>query len=304
MNSMNILILGGTGFLGGSCARELCKKHNVTITGFGDFYPQNTNIDFRNISLQETETLLSLIKEKKINIVMHFVSSLIPTSDCDKYFADLQNVYLPTQRLIEFCAQNSIKFVYISSGGAVYGNQHEIFSENTKREPVSYYGLSKLNFENMILFYHNIKNLNYMIIRPSNPYGYGQNLYGKQGIIAVIFGKVLKGEPIEIWGDGSAIKDYIYIDDFTYYVTRLIEKKMSWNNTYNIGSGSGASVNDVLKAFNNNNIALPEIMYIGDKKADVKHMILNCEKIRKLLPHTCITLEQGIKRFYKDILSK
>lgn len=301
---MNILILGGTGFLGSSCAQELCKKNNVTITGFGDYSSQITNIDFRNISLQETDTLVTLMQEKKINIVMHFVSSLIPSSDCERYFADLQNVYIPTQRILEYCAKNSIKFVYISSGGAVYGNQQELFSENTKREPASYYGLSKLNFENLILFYHNMKNLDYMVIRPSNPYGHGQNLYGKQGIIAVIIGKILNEEPIEIWGDGSAVKDYIYIDDFTYYVTQLLEKDDAWNKIFNIGSGCGSSVNNVLEAFRNNNIHLPKIKYIGEKEADVKHMILNCEKIQKIVPHVCRSLEQGIKMFYEDVLRK
>ena len=297
---MNILLLGGTGFLGKKCAKELCKNHKVIVTGLTDDNGFDNEFNCYNIPIQETESLIALIKNNKIDVVMHFISSLIPSSDIDKYFFDLQYIYIPTQHLLEFCSKNNIKFVYISSGGAVYGNQCEVFSEDTKREPASYYGLSKLNFENLILFYHNMFNLNYMILRPSNPYGTGQNLYGKQGLIAVIIGKIISGDPIEIWGDGTAVKDYIYIDDFTYYVSQLLILRKSWNNIYNIGSGIGSSIKDVLEAFKKNNITLPNIIYSSDYKSDVKHMILNCSKLQEVIPHNCISLVEGIKQFYDN----
>lgn len=299
---MNILILGGTGFLGSSCAKKLCDNHNIIVTGIGGQILNESKYETIEIELKEIDSLISIIKEKKIDIVMHFVSALLPSSNYESYFFDFQNVYIPTQRLLEYCSKNNIRFVYVSSGGAVYGNQREVFSEETKREPASYYGLSKLNFENLILFYHNMFDLNYMILRPSNPYGQGQNLYGKQGLIAVIIGKIINNSPIEIWGDGTAVKDYIYIDDFTYYVSNLLQKNEAWNNIYNIGSGIGYSIDDVLHAFMDNNILLPEIHYISDNKADVKHMILNCSKLQQLLPHNCIPLVNGVKTFYESII--
>lgn len=297
---MNILILGGTGFLGKSCARELCKNNNVIVAGIGEKLEKESEYKVINIELKEIETIINILKKERIDIVMHFISSLLPSSKYDRYFYDLENVYMPTQVLLEYCSSNNVRFVYISSGGAVYGNQSESFTEETKREPASYYGLSKLNFENLILFYHNMFNLNYMILRPSNPYGNGQNLYGKQGLIAVIIGKIITESPIEIWGDGTAVKDYIYIDDFTYYVSQLLQKGEAWNNIYNIGSGIGASIQDVLNAFRTNNILLPNIKYCSDNKTDVKHMILNCSKLQKLIPNKCINLVEGVKRFYED----
>ncbi len=111
---------------------------------------------------------------------------------------------------MDYCASNHIEFVFLSSGGTVYGVKGGVISENEPVAPISYYGLSKVQIEDLINFYHRRYNLNYLILRPSNPYGFGQNLYGKQGLIAVIIGKILSKESIVVFGDGTTIRDYIY----------------------------------------------------------------------------------------------
>ena len=148
---------------------------------------------------------------------------------------------------MEICAEREVKFVYFSSGGTIYGNRNDVlpFVEQDPMAPISYYGWSKQMMENSILFMHRTKGLDYLIVRPSNPYGHGQNLFGKQGLVAVAIGKILKGEPVEVWGDGSAVRDYIYIDDLAKVFLQLIEKDVK-NTTLNIGAGRGYSVNDVL----------------------------------------------------------
>ncbi len=296
---MNILILGGKGFLGRNCSQAIGKQHRVWVADRIDCDDAN----YFKAELKDSETIKRIIVERSIECVLHFVSSIIPSSNIAQYKADVENIYLPTIDLLEFCAANNVKFVYLSSGGAVYGKQREIFNEHTKRSPISLYGLSKLNFENLIHFFHETAGLNYLIIRPSNPYGYGQNIYGKQGLVAVIIGKILNDEPIVIWGDGSAIKDYIFIDDFTYYLDALISKDIAWNHTYNIGSGCGNSVNDVLEAFRSNNIKLPRIEYIASKNSDVSRMILDCTRLQEIIPHNNKTLNDGVKIFFEQVLN-
>lgn len=299
---MKILILGGTGFLGKNCAHSLSQKHIVYISGLN--YTKKFNNNFINLPLSDIDKILAFIKSEKIELVMHLVSTLLPGSTEDEYISDIQNVYNPTLKLLEYCSKNKIKLVYFSSGGVVYGNYNCNFSEDMNCNPISYYGLSKLNIENAIKFYHRCYNLEYLIIRPSNPYGSGQNIYGKQGLIAVIMGKIIKKQPIEIWGDGTAVKDYIYIDDFVYYVQKLLENSDSWNNIYNIGSGIGTSINDVLKAFRENNILLPEIKYLEHKNTDVSRVILNCDKINKIIPNKCKNITEGIFHFWKCIIEE
>lgn len=293
---MNILVIGGKGFLGRNIVSCLSQNNNV-------FVADCINSDDSNyfcVKLEDVDSIVNIIERNNVQIVIHLASSIIPSSGAEQYICNMNSIYIPTLRLLDFCAWNHVKFVYFSSGGAVYGNQTEIFNEHTKREPMSFYGLSKLNFENLVQFYNRTKNLQYLIIRPSNPYGHGQNINGKQGIIAVIIGKILKSETIEIWGDGSAVKDYIYIDDLVYYVMKLIETN-NWNAIYNIGSGIGHSVNDVIKFFKSNSITLPEIRYIEAAKSDVKRMILDCTQIQTKFPHQCKSLKDGIKLFWEYV---
>lgn len=294
---MNILLLGGLGFLGRNLAITWAERHNIFVA---DCIENNEENYFR-ISIENTQSIIETIEQKRIDTVVHLVSSIIPSSGIEQYASDIESTYTPTIKLLDYCAEKKIKFVYFSSGGAVYGNQQEIFNENTKREPVSLYGLSKLNIENAISFFHNTKNLQYLVIRPSNPYGRGQNIYGKQGIIAVIIGKIINKQPIQIWGDGSAVKDFIFIDDLMYYVDQIIGSSDSWNQTYNIGTGIGTSINNVLDTFREIVIKLPRIEYIGERSADVKRMILDCTKIQTHFPHTCIKLKDGIKMFWEYV---
>lgn len=291
---MNILVIGGKGFLGRNIVNKLAQNNDVFVI---DCVPSNDK-NYFYVKLEDVDSVINVIESNGIQIVVHLASTIIPSSDAMQYVNNMNGIYFPTLRLLDYCADHNIKFVYFSSGGAVYGNQAEIFNEHTKREPMSFYGLSKLNFENLVQFYNRTKNLQYLIIRPSNPYGHGQNINGKQGVIAVIIGKILRKETIEIWGDGSAVKDYIYIDDFVYYLSKLIESD-SWNSVYNIGTGMGYSVNDVLNTFKENGILLPKIQYIEAARSDVKRMILDCTKIQTRFPHKCKTLHDGIKLFWE-----
>lgn len=297
---MNILILGGLGFLGRNITKGLSQNHDVFIVDCIDCKMKN----YYKIKFSDIESIKKVIDECNISMVFHLISSIIPSSTCEDYLRDVSEVYNPTLQLLAYCSEKRIKFVYFSSGGAVYGNQKEIFNEHTRREPVSYYGLSKLNLENAVLFSHKTKGLEYLIIRPSNPYGYGQNIYGKQGLIAVIFGKIIKNETLQIWGDGSAVKDYIFIDDFVYYVVNLVNKEVSWNQIYNIGSGRGEAINDVLEACKKKGIPLPKIEYITEKKSDVKRMVLDCTKLQEMIPHKLTSLEDGIYNFWISLQSE
>lgn len=293
---MNILVIGGKGFLGRNIVNCLSQNYNVYVADC-------INSDDSNyfcIKLEDIDSIVKIIERNDVQIVIHLASTIIPSSGAEQYIGNMNSIYIPTLKLLDFCAVKHVKFVYFSSGGAVYGSQTEIFNEHTQREPMSFYGLSKLNFENLVQFYNRTKNLQYLIIRPSNPYGHGQNINGKQGIIAVIIGKIVKNETIEIWGDGSAVKDYIYIDDLVYYVMKLIETN-NWNAIYNIGSGIGHSVNDVIKFFKSNSIPLPEIRYIEAAKSDVKRMILDCTQIQTKFPHQCKSLKDGIKLFWEYV---
>ena len=81
----------------------------------------------------------------------------------------------------------------------------------------------------------------------------------------------------------------------------MIESENAWNQTFNIGSGTGTSLNEVLEAFRQNNITLPEIEYIAESKADVKRMILDCTKIQEMFPYSLTPLKEGIRIFWEKV---
>lgn len=307
--SKNILFIGGAGFIGSSLVRRFVKSNNYRIfvlePGFANISRLN-NLDVTVIreSLTNIESVETILNQHQINIVVHLVSTLIPGSGYDDFNQEFKNMIFPSIRLMEYCAQQHIKFVYFSSGGTVYGNRTEAkpFIETDDMAPISYYGWSKQMMENSILFKNRTEKLNYLIVRPSNPYGHGQNLHGKQGLVAVAIGKLLEGKPIEVWGDGSSVRDYIYIDDLAEVFYQLIDKNVE-NQSVNIGSGRGYSVNDVLaflKIISNKEF---KIEYKNARPVDVSSMILDTTRMKGYVDIELTPMLEGIEKFYKESLS-
>jgi UDP-glucose 4-epimerase len=238
-------------------------------------------------------------------VVVHLVSTLIPGSAYDDYINEFKNVIFPSIELMEFCANEDIKFVYFSSGGTIYGNRTTLqsFVETDSMEPISYYGWSKQMMENSILFKNRTQKLKYLIVRPSNPYGHGQNLYGKQGLVAVAIGKIIENKPVEVWGDGSAIRDYIYIEDLANVFYQLINKDV-YNETINLGSGRGFSVNDVLAFLKIISKADFKIEYKNARPVDVSNMVLDIEKMKQFVDVTLTPMLDGISLFYHESIKK
>lgn len=259
------------------------------------------DINLATGSLNDVEFVKTLINQQVIQIVVHLVSTLIPGSDYEDYRREYKNVIFPSIELMELCAQKGIRFVYFSSGGTVYGNRNDVlpFEETDPMKPISYYGWSKQMMENSILFMHRTMGLDYLILRPSNPYGHGQNLYGKQGLVAVAIGKLLKDELIEVWGDGSAVRDYIYVDDLAVIFSRLIEGSVH-NTTLNIGSGRGYSVNDVLAFLKIVSGKDLKIVYQNPRPVDVSNMVLDTTKLKGVVKYDVTPFMDGVRRFYEE----
>lgn len=302
----SILFIGGAGFIGSNIIRWLDKEkfHVVVIEPKGAYLGRldGMDVDLLEGSLCNIELVKEVIEQQDIQIVVHLVSTLIPGStyeDCKKEYKD---VIFPSIELMELCAQKGIRFVYFSSGGTVYGNRNDVlpFTETDAMNPISYYGWSKQMMENSIQFMHRTVGLDYLVVRPSNPYGHGQNLYGKQGLVAVAMGKLLRNEEIEVWGDGSAVRDYIYVDDLARIFVKLIEEDVH-NTTLNIGSGRGYSVNDVLAFLKIVTGRELKIVYQNPRPVDVSSMVLDTSRLKSLISYEVTPFMDGIKKYYEEV---
>lgn len=301
----NILFIGGAGFIGSNLIKAIDKnKYSITVIepeGADVRRLDGIDINIAMGSLDGVEFIKQVIDQQGIQIVVHLVSTLIPGSSYEDYKREYKNVIFPSIELMELCAQKGTRFVYFSSGGTVYGNRNDVlpFIENDSMAPISYYGWSKQMMENSILYMHRTKGLDYLIVRPSNPYGHGQNLYGKQGLVAVAIGKILKGEPVEVWGDGSAVRDYIYIDDLAKIFVQLIDNDVK-NTTLNIGSGRGYSVNDVLAFLKIVTQQDFKIQYQNPRPVDVSSMVLDLSNLKQYVDVEFTPFMDGIRLFYEE----
>ena len=127
-----------------------------------------------------------------------------------------------------------------------------------------------------------LRNLGYLVLRPSNAYGPGQNIFGEQGLIGVAIRKVLRNEPLSVWGDGSSIRDYIYIKDLSYIAARLILDNVN-NKTINISSGVGFSVNDIIDCVCEITDKTMTVHYLPTRKSDVVSIVLDNTMMQQLI---------------------
>lgn len=305
----NVLLIGGAGFIGSNIIKHILENKDIQVFVLEPEFASLHRLGglpvivFRG-ELSNLDDVKTIILENGIDTVVHLVSTLIPGSSFDDYQREFTNVLYPTVRLMEFCSEQSVKFVYFSSGGTIYGDRKgEVvpFKETESMAPISFYGWSKQMMENSILFMHRTQKLKYVIIRPSNPYGKGQNLHGKQGLIAVAMGKILAGEEIEIWGDGSSVRDYIHIDDLGQAVADVLTDEHIVNETMNIGSGVGYSVNEIIDVLRKVVKEEIKVKHVSARKVDVSSVVLDTTKLRQQICFYPRDLVEGITKFYQDV---
>jgi UDP-glucose 4-epimerase len=301
-----ILVLGGNGFVGSHLVDSLVSQgHEVTCLS-REKDPANLSHlegkiavvrgDFTDVPLMDDLT------EGK-DYVFNLISYSTPASRLEDHIADMQENVPATLRLLELCVKHNIKkLIYTSSGGAIYGNQPDaLYSENTLAKPVSYYGASKLHMESVLSAFRNSTGLDYLVFRISNPYGPRQNPEGKQGLIAVSLGLIKSGKPITVFGDGTNVRDYIYVTDVAEMMAKTFDQDTR-ESIYNLGSGQGFSINDILNIYRTELGLDFETKHEPGRPTDVIRVVLDMKRFSeefKINPE--IDFVDGIKSTWEHI---
>jgi UDP-glucose 4-epimerase len=145
-------------------------------------------------------------------------------------------------------AMPHVPLIFISSGGTVYGRPQQVpIPETHPTEPQCSYGIVKLAIEKYLALYHQKDGINYRVLRLGNPYGPGQEENQTQGVIGAFLSCIMSGQPIQVWGDGSVVRDYVYISD-AVVALELAEQYQGQKRIFNIGSGNGHSVLEIISA--------------------------------------------------------
>jgi UDP-glucose 4-epimerase len=180
-------------------------------------------------------------------VVFHLVSGSLPSSSTVQIAADFSANTAATLRLLDICRASGVgKVIFASSGGTVYGEATDFpISELAPTNPVSGYGVTKLTIEKFLLLYHRQFGLDFHVLRIGNPYGPYQSPLRKQGVVSAIIYRALSGKPVEIWGDGQVIRDFIHVNDVADAFIEAV-CYAGPHRIMNVGSGQGKSINQVI----------------------------------------------------------
>lgn len=281
---MRALVLGGCGFIGSHIVDKLVAE-GFRVRVF-DRYPERfrapvEGVDYRFGDFKDTMAIIEALVD--VDVVYHLISATFPGTAALDPKRDVSDNILPTIDLLEAMAKSSTRrLVYLSSGGTVYGTPKQVpTGETHPLNPINSYGIVKVAIEQYIDIYCRERGLSAVIVRPSNPYGPRQGHVGVQGVVATFLNRVLSDEPIQIWGDGSVVRDYIFAEDLA---DLCVNAEISGQDgAFNGGSGTGVTVNEIVAEIGRATGRTIVPNYIPGRAVDVPISILDMSQVQTRL---------------------
>lgn len=306
-----LVIFGADGFIGRNLVYKLASNKSRQIIAFdrfngyrkGDQHPFEliSNVKIVSGDFFNRSDIYSVLKEN--DTVFHLVSSTTPATSNADPLIDVDTNIRSSIELFEICVERKIKkVIYPSSGGTVYGDiESDKITELTPTQPRSPYGIGKLTIEGYLRYFKFMHKLDYIVYRIANPYGVGQNIYGKQGVIPIFMHQFLLNKPVTVFGDGEMVRDYIYISDLVNAITETFQNANKYNE-YNIGSGQGKSVNEIIKTIEDIVGKKMRKQYIKTPSSYVEKSVLdNSRFIDEFNIYPEVDLTQGIKKTWEYV---
>jgi UDP-glucose 4-epimerase len=303
---MNSLVVGGTGFIGKHLIDQLIIRGDAVTVYDRKELKSETTAECRFIRGGLNDQQKLLMTTKGIEIVYHLAWDTFPGTSIQAPIEDVISNVIGSINLLDACVKNDVRrIVFSSSGGTVYGRPVRLpVDENHFTDPISPYGITKLIVEKYIKLYAYLYDLKYVILRIANVYGEGQLPYRGQGVIPTFLARIYENKPIIIFGDGSIIRDYVYVTDVARAFF-IAANDLSPNCIYNIGSSQEVSLIKLvekIKTVTGKNIS---IRYEPARPFDVQKVILDCNFIKsKIGWDVKIDLDEGIKRTWIWIQSQ
>ncbi|MBT3690442.1 NAD-dependent epimerase/dehydratase family protein [bacterium] len=296
---MKILVTGGAGFIGSHLVDKLiAKKHKVIVidnltTGYQKFV--NPKAKFIKIDTR-SKKLLEVFKKERPQVVFHLAAQKSVPFSLKNPALDADININGSLNVIDASLSVKVKkFIFISTGGAIYGETKDLPTpETAKEKPDSPYGNAKLTIDNYFKnYYLPVRKLNYVSLRLANVYGPRQDPYGEAGVIAIFISNLLNNKQSYINGTGKQTRDFIYVDDVVNACIKSISKG---KGIYNIGTSKEISIS---KLYSNISKLINEkkVKYKKAIPGEVIRSVLKCQKAKRELNwKSQVTLEQGIKK--------
>ncbi len=309
--SERALVLGGGGFLGGLVSRWLLAN-GYRVRLFELRAPawasaREAGADASALEIFEGNFLNASDLERAlegVDLVLHFVSMTVPATSIDNVSIEVEQNLAATVRLLDrMVARGITRIGYPSSGGTVYRAAAHAHREDEPLGPTCPYGLGKQLVEETLRYYAAHKGLQPQIWRIANPYGDAAKLHLAQGAIDAFLLRILQGQPITLWGDGSAVRDFVFGDDVAAAIGALLARG-AWGETVNIGAGEGVSIAralEVIRATVDRPVLLQQVAgYTGPL-----HAVLDVARLRQLTGWAPrFDLPSGIAEAWRRLLAQ
>jgi UDP-glucose 4-epimerase len=300
------LVVGANGFIGSHLVDKLVQKGEDVraFDRFGEkpvnFLP-NDHIEQVAGNFLNRADLNSALEG--IDYVFHLVSTTTPATAENDPLIDIETNIRMSVEFLEECAEHNVKKVIFASSSSVYGDidSNEPISETVAPEPVSPYTIGKLTIEHYLRYFKRKHNLNSVSYRISNPYGERHSPINRQGVIPIFLHRIANNGPITLLGDGSMVRDYLYVEDLAGLIAASFEDaKMP---LYNLGSGQGVSLNELIETIKN--VTQREIQIEQSPKPPtfVQKVVLDISRFKNefgIAPET--SLEDGIRKTWEYVL--
>jgi UDP-glucose 4-epimerase len=296
--SLKILVTGGAGFIGSHIVDAyVAAGHEVLVVdNLSTGKAENVHQGARLLEMDIADpALIDLLDAERPDVVNHHAANpSVSRSVREPIFDAAQNI-VGTLNLLEAARRSGVsRFIYISSGGAMYGNpQYLPMDEEHPSSPVSPYALSKHTGERYVRLYGLEHGLSWTSLRYANVYGPRQDPLGEAGVVAIFCQNLLDGTAPEIHWDGEQTRDFVYVGDCARANVTALEQ--GDGQAFNVGTGVGTSINSLFQALLD--VAGQEIEpRRGPRRpGDARHSYLDSTKIEKLLGwRASVDLRQGL----------
>jgi UDP-glucose 4-epimerase len=306
---MRILITGGAGFIGSHVATGyLHAGHEVVVvdnlsTGRMENVPAGAHL-FR-VDITDYESLKRVFAEIRPDVVSHHAAQMDIRRSLREPLFDANINVVGSLSVLELSVQYSVsKFIFASSGGAIYGEPQKLpATESTAEMPISHYGVTKLSVERYLHTYHHLYGLRFTALRYANVFGPGQNPRGESGVVAIFIGQMLRGEVPTIFGDGQKTRDYVFVEDIVEANLLALEKGNG--GVFNIGHGIQVSDYEIFNTIRQGVGYTSGPNFATRRSGEVEHIALDASAAMAVLGwKPRIGLIEGIARTIAHLRSE
>ncbi len=307
--SKRILITGGAGFIGSHLAAALLQRGDLVVIldnlNTGDKANIPAGAEFIRGDVRNPADLAPIF-EQGVHVVLHIAGQASIRLSFQDPANDLSVNTTGTINILQQCIQHRVKRLLFASSMTVYGNTEIVPTpETAPANPVAYYGVTKYAAERYVQLTAQRNDLNFDFnvtsLRMFNVYGPWQSLTNAyQGVLAIFLGRVLRGEPIVIHGDGEQSRDFVFIDDVVRAWITAIDQPATYGQVINLGTGRPCSVNQlcdvILKAAGRSRASYP-VEHTQAQPGDMRVAAADIQLAQSLLNWTPqVALEDGIQQ--------